>query len=63
MEVQMHFVKVTRADGTVAFINPQLVRAVVASEKQVSYIQFDNDHVLMIREPVEKVAQDIETAP
>ena len=58
----MRFVKVLRADGTMAFVNPQLVRAVVVSDKQISFIQFDSDHVLMIREQVEKVAQDIEMA-
>ena len=45
-----------------AYINPQLVRAVVASDKEISLVQFDNDHVLMIREQVDKVAQDIEAA-
>ena len=58
----MRLIKVTRADGTSAFVNPQLVRAVVATEKQMSFIQFDNDHVLMIREKVETVAQEIESA-
>jgi hypothetical protein len=62
MEVQMRFVRVPRADGTMAYINPQLVRAVVASDKDISLVQFDNDHVLMIREQVDKVAQDIEAA-
>ena len=58
----MRLIKVTRADGTSAFVNPQLVRAVVATEKQMSFIQFDNDHVLMIREKVETVALEIESA-
>ena len=58
----MRFVRVPRADGTMAYINPQLVRAVVASDKEISLVQFDNDHVLMIREQVDKVAQDIEAA-
>lgn len=58
----MRFVRVPRADGTMAYINPQLVRAVVASDKDISLVQFDNDHVLMIREQVDKVAQDIEAA-
>jgi len=62
MEIGMRLIKVTRADGTSAFVNPQLVRAVVATEKQMSFIQFDNDHVLMIREKVETVAQEIESA-
>ena len=58
----MRFVRVPRADGTMAYINPQLVRPVVASDKDISLVQFDNDHVLMIREQVDKVAQDIEAA-
>jgi len=62
MEIGMRLIKVTRADGTSAFVNPQLVRAVVATEKQMSFIQFDNDHVLMIREKVETVALEIESA-
>jgi uncharacterized protein YlzI (FlbEa/FlbD family) len=58
----MRLIKVTRADGTSAFVNPQLVRAVVAAEKQMSFIQFDHDHVLMIRETAETVAKEIESA-
>jgi hypothetical protein len=58
----MRFVKIPRADGTFAFINPHMVRAVVANDKFISIVQFDNDHVLMIREPVEKVAEQIEAA-
>jgi len=62
VEVDMRLVKVPRADGSVAYVNPQLVRAVVASDKHISLIQFDNDHVLMLREQVDKIAQDIEAA-
>ena len=58
----MRFVKVPRADGTFAYVNPLLVRAIVASDKQISTIQFDHDHELMIREQAEKVAQEIESA-
>lgn len=56
----MRLVRVVRVDGTIAHVNPQLVRAVVYSDKEISLIQFDSDHVLMIRADVEKVAKDIE---
>ena len=58
----MRLVKLPRADGTVAYINPHLVRAVIVNDKQTSMIQFDNDHVIMVREPVDKVAQQVEAA-
>ncbi len=59
----MHLVKLPRADGTFAFINPHLVRAVVMNDKQTAMIQFDADHVIMVREQAEKVAELIaETA-
>jgi hypothetical protein len=58
----MRLVKLPRADGTAAFINPLLVRAVVVNDKQTSMIQFDNDHVIMVREPAETVAERIEAA-
>ena len=59
----MHLVKLPRADGTFAFINPRLVRAVVMNDKQTAMIQFDADHVIMVREQAEKVAELIaETA-
>jgi len=56
----MHLVRLPRADGTEAFINPLLVRAVVVNDKQTSMIQFDNDHVIMVREPAQKVAERID---
>ena len=53
----MHLVKLPRADGTFAFINPHLVRAIVMNDKQTAMIQFDADHVIMVREQAEKVAE------
>jgi hypothetical protein len=58
--ITMHLVRLPRADGTEAFINPLLVRAVVVNDKQTSMIQFDNDHVIMVREPAQKVAERID---
>ena len=56
----MRLVRLPRADGTNAYINPLLVRAVVVNDKQTSMIQFDNDHVIMVRETADKVAERIE---
>jgi len=56
----MRLVKLPRADGTNAYINPLLVRAVVVNDKLTSMIQFDNDHVIMVRETADKVAERIE---
>jgi uncharacterized protein YlzI (FlbEa/FlbD family) len=56
----MRLVKLPRADGTVAYINPHLIRAVIVNDKQTAMIQFDNDHVIMVREQADKVAQEIE---
>jgi len=57
----MRLVKLPRADGTFAYINPHLVRAVVVNEdKQTTLVQFDNDHVIMVSEHADKVAQEIE---
>jgi len=56
----MRLVRLPRADGTVAYVNPRLVRAVVVNDKQTSMIQFDNDHVIMVRETADKVAERIE---
>lgn len=56
----MRLVKLPRADGTNAYINPRLVRAVVVNDKLTSMIQFDNDHVIMVRETADKVAERIE---
>jgi uncharacterized protein YlzI (FlbEa/FlbD family) len=57
----MRLVRLPRADGTFAYINPHLVRAVVVNEdKQTTLVQFDNDHVIMVREHADKVAQEIE---
>lgn len=56
----MRLVKLPRADGTNAYINPLLVRAVVVNDKLTSMIQFDNDHVIMVREAADKVAERIE---
>lgn len=58
----MRLVRLPRADGTVAYINPHLIRAVIVNDKQTSMIQFDNDHVIMVREQVDKVAEQIEAA-
>jgi len=55
----MHLVKLPRSDGTFAFVNPQLIRAVVVNDRQTSMVQFDADHVIMIREEAEKVAEQI----
>jgi hypothetical protein len=57
----MRLVRLPRADGTVAYINPHLVRAVIVNDdKQTALIQFDNDHVIMVREQAGKVADEIE---
>jgi hypothetical protein len=58
----MRLVKFTRADGTIAYANPLLIRAVVTTDKNYASIQFDNDHTLMIREQVDKIALEIEAA-
>ena len=58
----MRLVRLPRADGTVAYINPHLIRAVIVNDKQTSMIQFDNDHVIMVREQADKVADQIEVA-
>ena len=58
----MRLVRLPRADGTVAYINPHLIRAVIVNDKQTSMIQFDNDHVIMVREQADKVADQIEAA-
>ena len=58
----MHLIKFPRADGTNAYVNPVMIRAVVASDKEFSLVQFDNEHVLMIRAPVDKIAEDIAAA-
>ena len=58
----MRFMKVTRADGSNAYVNPMLIRSVIASEKTFSLIQFDNEHELLIRDSVDKVAELIEAA-
>ena len=55
----MRLVKLPRSDGSFAYINPLLVRAVVVNDRQTSMIQFDADHVIMVREEAEKVAQRI----
>ncbi len=39
-----------------------LIRSVIASEKTFSLIQFDNEHELLIRDSVDKVAELIEAA-
>ncbi len=56
----MRLVRLPRADGTVAYINPHLIRAVIVNDKQTAMIQFDNDHVIMVREQADKVAEQIE---
>jgi uncharacterized protein YlzI (FlbEa/FlbD family) len=57
----MRLVRLPRADGTIAYINPHLVRAVIVNDdKQTTLVQFDNDHVIMIREQADKVAEKIE---
>ncbi len=55
----MRLVKLPRSDGSFAYVNPLLVRAVVVNDRQTSMIQFDADHVIMVREEAEKVAQRI----
>jgi uncharacterized protein YlzI (FlbEa/FlbD family) len=60
LEVEMRLVRVPRADGTVAYINPHLIRAVIVNDKLTAMIQFDNDHVIMVREQADKVAEQIE---
>jgi len=58
----MRLIRFPRADGTNVYVNPQLVRAVVASDKDFSLIEFDNAHVLMIRGTVDELAKEIEAA-
>lgn len=55
----MRLVKLPRSDGSFAYVNPLLVRAVIVNDRQTSMIQFDADHVIMVREEAEKVAQQI----
>ncbi len=55
----MRLVKLSRSDGTFAYVNPLLVRAVVVNDRQTSMVQFDADHVIMVREEAEKVAEKI----
>ena len=57
----MRLVRLPRADGTIAYINPDLIRAVIVNDdKQTTLVQFDNDHVIMVREQADKVAEKIE---
>ena len=58
----MRLIRILRADGTSAFVNPLLVRAVIANDKRTSMIQFDNDHVIMARDTAEVVAREVEAA-
>lgn len=55
----MRLVKLSRSDGTFAYVNPLLVRAVVVNDRLTSMVQFDADHVIMVREEAEKVAEKI----
>jgi hypothetical protein len=60
----MRFVPLQRADGTTVYVNATLVRAVAVTEsdKSTSLVQFDQDHVILIRELAEKVAQLIQAS-
>ena len=59
----MRLVKLSRSDGTFAYVNPLLVRAVVVNDRLTSMVQFDADHVIMVREEAEKVAEKIMASP
>jgi hypothetical protein len=53
----MRLVSFERGDGSRIFINPLQVRTVVVSDKAMSYIQFDTDHVIMVKGSAEQVAE------
>ncbi len=58
----MRLISFERGDGSRVYVNPAQVRAVLVSEKTMSYIQFDNDHVLMVKGGAEEVARALEDA-
>jgi len=55
----MRFIALPRADGTTIYVNPVMVRAVVEQDKSISYLQFDQDHVVMLREKADKIVEMI----
>jgi hypothetical protein len=58
----MRFISFERGDGSTACINPLQVRAVVFSTATMTYVQFDSDHVIMVKGSVEQVARSLEGA-
>jgi len=53
----MRLISFERGDGTKVFINPQLVRAVAASDQTRTYIQFDLDHVILVKGTADDVVR------
>ncbi len=56
----MRLVAFERGDGSTIYVNPVQIRAVLVSNESMSYIQFDNDHVLMVKGDIRKVVQAID---
>jgi hypothetical protein len=56
----MRLIAFERGDGSTIYINPLQVRAVLVSNETTSYIQFDNDHVLMVKGDIHKVVRAID---
>jgi hypothetical protein len=56
----MRLISFERGDGSTAYINPLLVRAVVFSTATMTFLQFDSDHVVMVKGSVDEVARTLE---
>jgi hypothetical protein len=52
----MRLISFERGDGSRIFINPLQVRTLVVSDRAMTYIQFDSDHVIMVKGTAEEVA-------
>ena len=53
----MRLVAFERGDGSAVYVNPLQIRAVLMSGDKMSYVQFDNDHVLMVKGSIEEVVR------
>jgi hypothetical protein len=58
----MRLIPFERGDGTTAYLNPMQVRAVVFSTATMTFVQFDSDHVIMVKGSVDQVARSLESA-